>query len=240
MPVKAVVDRASHHDPGSRFPAFWGPNFDWVPDQDHGGVLLKAVQAMLLQIRRRQDLPASRLARDWDVEFKLRAPRNTTVECSYQNGRIVKLSGAPERASQGCCADSARRNAATGRNFKMSKSVVSPFSGMPAGAETRPIYGGASAQIDLASDSAWTLSADGGPARPIRVPGGGWNSEQQKPPIDTMNGVQDYALYERTLVVPKIAPGQVTRISFRRRQLRRRNPGQRQAVRFPCRIAGSI
>jgi len=44
-----VVARASRSDKNSRFPAFWGPNYDWVPDQDHGGVLLKAVQAMLLQ-----------------------------------------------------------------------------------------------------------------------------------------------------------------------------------------------
>ncbi|MHC4253785.1 MAG: LamG-like jellyroll fold domain-containing protein, partial [Planctomycetota bacterium] len=28
---------------GSRFPAFWGPNFDWIPDQDHGGVAMTAL-----------------------------------------------------------------------------------------------------------------------------------------------------------------------------------------------------
>ena len=30
--------------------------------------------------------------------------------------------------------------------------------------------------VDLASESAWTISLDGGPERPIRVPGGGYNS----------------------------------------------------------------
>ncbi len=97
--VKAVVDRASHHDTGSRFPAFWGPNFDWVPDQDHGGVLLKAVQAMLLQSDGDRIFVLPAWPESWDVEFKLRAPRNTTVECNYQNGRIVQLTVLPkERA----------------------------------------------------------------------------------------------------------------------------------------------
>ena len=32
-----------------RFPAFWGPNYDWIPDQCHGGVLMTALQAMLMQ-----------------------------------------------------------------------------------------------------------------------------------------------------------------------------------------------
>ena len=38
---------------------------------------------------------------------------------------------------------------------------------------------------DLASGTAWTLSVCGGPARPIIVPGGGYNSDlQPKPWID--------------------------------------------------------
>src|SRR4030042_2251793 len=28
---------------GLALPAFWGPNYDWVPDQDHGGGLLKTI-----------------------------------------------------------------------------------------------------------------------------------------------------------------------------------------------------
>jgi hypothetical protein len=30
-----VVRRAVTSYPAARFPAFWGPNFDWIPDQDH-------------------------------------------------------------------------------------------------------------------------------------------------------------------------------------------------------------
>ena len=84
----------------------------------------------------------------------------------------------------------------------------------PAGRSGKPLPGGALADIDLASDTVWTLRADNGTARPIKVPGGGWNSDWQEPRIDTMTGVNDYVLYERKLVVPAIVDNQVTKISF--------------------------
>jgi hypothetical protein len=37
-----VVTRARLKHLESRFPAFWGPNYDWIPDQDHGAILLVA------------------------------------------------------------------------------------------------------------------------------------------------------------------------------------------------------
>jgi hypothetical protein len=40
------VGRVRSHDRGERFPAFWGPNCDWTPNQDHGGVLMKTFQAL--------------------------------------------------------------------------------------------------------------------------------------------------------------------------------------------------
>jgi hypothetical protein len=91
-----VVKRARSKHAGSRFPVFWGPNYDWVPDQDHGGVLLKAVQAMLMQTdgRRIYLLPA--WPRDWNAEFKLRAPYNTTVSGKVENGKLVRLDVQPE------------------------------------------------------------------------------------------------------------------------------------------------
>jgi len=38
--------------------------------------------------------------KDWDVDFKLHAPKNTTVECSLENGEIVSLKVIPERRSK--------------------------------------------------------------------------------------------------------------------------------------------
>ena len=92
-----LVGRARNHHGGSRFPAFWGPNYDWIPDQDHGGVLMKALQAMLLQSDPYSDtiylLPA--WPKDWNVKFKLHAPYRTTVECEYRDGKIRTLKVTP-------------------------------------------------------------------------------------------------------------------------------------------------
>jgi hypothetical protein len=69
-------------------------------------------------------------------------------------------------------------------------------------------------EIDLASDTAWTLRCDNGPARPIKVPGGGWNSDQQSPPIQVLKVVQDFVLYERKITMPAEAAGQVVLLRF--------------------------
>jgi alpha-L-fucosidase 2 len=46
-----IVERAKTKHEESRFPAFWGPNMDWIPDQDHGGNLMMALQTMLMQCK---------------------------------------------------------------------------------------------------------------------------------------------------------------------------------------------
>jgi hypothetical protein len=80
-----------------RFPAVWGPNYDWIPDQDHGGVLMKALQAMLLQpdpySQKIHLLPA--WPQDWNVKFKRHAPSGTTIECEYRSGKIEQLEVTP-------------------------------------------------------------------------------------------------------------------------------------------------
>ena len=79
-----------------RWPATWGPNFDWLPDQNHGGNLLETANLMLLQGEaggRILLLPA--WPRKWDVDFKLHAPRNTTVACQLKDGKIVELKVVP-------------------------------------------------------------------------------------------------------------------------------------------------
>jgi len=92
-----LVARSRNHDEGSRFPAFWGPNYDWTPDQDHGGVLMKAFQSMLMQAdpysKKIFLLPA--WPEEWNVEFKLHAPYSTTIEGQFRNGKIGKLNVIP-------------------------------------------------------------------------------------------------------------------------------------------------
>jgi len=95
--AELVAARFGMHNPGQRFPAFWGPNFDWVPDQDHGANGLMALQTMLLQWHGRQLFLFPAWPRHWDVEFKLHAPMNTTIEGVYRKGRLERLSVTPER-----------------------------------------------------------------------------------------------------------------------------------------------
>ena len=93
-----LVERAKNYDKTKRFPAFWGPNYDWTPDQDHGGILMKAFQSMLLQTdpysKKIYLTPA--WPKDWNVDFKLHAPYNTIIEGSVKNGKIERLKVTPE------------------------------------------------------------------------------------------------------------------------------------------------
>jgi hypothetical protein len=82
--------------PGFRFPAMWGPNYDWIPDQDHGCVPMTAMQSMLLQPVGDQLLLLPAWPKEWDVNFKLHAPQNTTIECEMKNGSVTKLIVTPE------------------------------------------------------------------------------------------------------------------------------------------------
>jgi hypothetical protein len=90
-----LTERAARWDGGHRFPAFWGPNYDWTPDQDHGGVLIKTLQSMLLQCDDREIRLLPAWPADWEADFKLRAPYATVLEGRVRDGRIVKLRVTP-------------------------------------------------------------------------------------------------------------------------------------------------
>lgn len=82
--------------PDIRFPGFFGPNCDWVPDQDHGCVNSLALQKMCLQTQhgKLRILPA--WPKHWNVHYRLHAPGGTTVEVDYREGEIVELNVTPE------------------------------------------------------------------------------------------------------------------------------------------------
>ncbi len=81
--------------PQVRFPAFWGPNYDWIPDQDHGGVSMIALQKMLMQTRDDKILLLPAWPQDWNVDFKLHAPHDTVIEGTYQDGQLTIHSVTP-------------------------------------------------------------------------------------------------------------------------------------------------
>jgi alpha-L-fucosidase 2 len=82
-----------------RFPAFWGPNFDWTPDQTHGNVASMALQSMLLQADGNKILVAPAWPKDWEVDFKLWAPNNTVVEGSIRGGKLERVKTTPDKRS---------------------------------------------------------------------------------------------------------------------------------------------
>ena len=97
---RGVVERLTTEPEHSRFPVFWGPNFDWIPDQTHGGNGMMALQAMLLQTDGARILLFPAWPQAWDVEFKLHAPGNTTVEGVYRDGEVRNLRVSPPEREQ--------------------------------------------------------------------------------------------------------------------------------------------
>lgn len=79
-----------------RFPAFWGPGFDWSPDHNWGGSGMIGMQEMLIQETDEGKIylfPA--WPPEWDIDFKLHLSGNTTVEAAIENGIISKLKVLP-------------------------------------------------------------------------------------------------------------------------------------------------
>ncbi|POY39485.1 hypothetical protein C3L50_09910 [Flavobacterium alvei] len=79
-----------------RFPAFWGPGYDWVPDHNWGGSGMIGMQEMLLQEANGKIYLFSAWPKDWNVHFKLYATQNTTVEAQLVNGKLKVLKVVPE------------------------------------------------------------------------------------------------------------------------------------------------
>ncbi len=78
-------------DSERRFPTFWGPGHDWVPDHNWGGSGMIGLQEMLMQCFGDEILLFPAWPRSWDVSFKLHAPGNTTVKGELKNGQIKSL-----------------------------------------------------------------------------------------------------------------------------------------------------
>ncbi|MDA8746191.1 hypothetical protein N9N28_16315, partial [Rubripirellula amarantea] len=84
-----IVSRYAAKDPGSRFPGFYGPNFDWLPDQDHPSVASIALQKMLLQVDGDSVELFPAWPTDWDVEFKLSGPAGKVFMGAFSGGEVL-------------------------------------------------------------------------------------------------------------------------------------------------------
>jgi hypothetical protein len=95
---RAIYKMANTAAPQARFPAFFGPGHDWLPDFNWGGAGMTGIQEMLLapepgvsgKLHLFGGWPA-----EWDVDFKLHAPGKTIVEASLKGGKLVSLKVTP-------------------------------------------------------------------------------------------------------------------------------------------------
>ncbi|MGQ1948516.1 DUF5703 domain-containing protein [Geofilum sp. OHC36d9] len=82
-------------DSGRRYPTFWGPGHDWVPDHNWGGSGMIGMQEMLLQEIEGKIYLFPAWPSVWDVKFKLYASKNTVVEAELVRGQVVNLKVTP-------------------------------------------------------------------------------------------------------------------------------------------------
>jgi alpha-L-fucosidase 2 len=78
-------------DPRLKFLAFWAHGNDYQPDEDNGGNGENGLQQMLLQAVGKKLLLFPAWPKEWDVDFKLNAPFQTTVQGKFEQGKLVDL-----------------------------------------------------------------------------------------------------------------------------------------------------
>jgi len=78
-----------------RFPAFWGPGFDWTPDHNWGGSAMIAMQEMLMQEVGDAICLFPAWPRQWDIRFRLCASQGTVVEAELRHGKVVNVRVTP-------------------------------------------------------------------------------------------------------------------------------------------------
>ena len=89
--AELLMHNAGAQDPSVRFPAFWNPGSDYVPDFDNGGVLAMTVQTMLVDNLGDSILVAQALPDGWEADFKLHAYGNTTVIGKAKGKKVESL-----------------------------------------------------------------------------------------------------------------------------------------------------
>ncbi len=78
-----------------RFPGFWGPNYDYTPDQCHAGNYINTIHHMLLQAVDDKIFLLPAWPKDWNVKFKLHTPDNSQVEAEWKDGNMISTKKYP-------------------------------------------------------------------------------------------------------------------------------------------------
>lgn len=84
------------YDKRFRFPGFWGPNYDYTPDQCHAGNYMNTIQTMLMQTENNDVYLVPAWPAEWNVKFRLHVPGNKQVEGEWRNGKMIGVKKYPE------------------------------------------------------------------------------------------------------------------------------------------------
>jgi hypothetical protein len=93
---KDVTANLTRKDPRLKFPAFWDKGHDFAPDEDNGGHGQLALQWMLMQCEGKTIRLLPAWPKNWEADFKLHAPFQTTVEGHVKDGKVSGLKVIPE------------------------------------------------------------------------------------------------------------------------------------------------
>ncbi len=83
-------------DAETRFPAFWGPGFDWTPDHNWGGSGMIAIQEMLVQEVNEKIYLLPAWNKNIDVHFKLNLSGSTIIELELEKGKVKNIKVSPK------------------------------------------------------------------------------------------------------------------------------------------------
>lgn len=80
-----LISKIQNSNPNYRFPAIWGPNYDWTPDQCHGANLMITLQDMIVQSYGSKVYLLPAFPKDWNVSFRLYVPDKNIITGVYNN-----------------------------------------------------------------------------------------------------------------------------------------------------------
>ena len=106
---RAIYKMANNTAPQSRFPAFFGPGHDWLPDFNWGGSAMVGVQEMIVSTDPYGDGKIFLLhawPKDWDLNVKLHVSQQTKISMKVIDGEIVHLEVTPKSREKDIVIDS--------------------------------------------------------------------------------------------------------------------------------------
>ena len=71
-----------------RFPAFWGPGYDWLPDHNWGGSGMICLQEMLIQAVDKHIMLLPTWPLEWTVTFRMHLPYQTQIEVQWDGSSL--------------------------------------------------------------------------------------------------------------------------------------------------------